>query len=77
MNLLLILSQSQVKILYSFPLTSYVARHSWATIADKLGVDRRTIKDGLCQQDLQTTNIYIDDIVSGDVLEQADELISF
>jgi len=56
-------------------LTSYVARHSWATIADKAGLDRRTIKDALGQADLQTTNIYIDDIVSDDVLEDADNIV--
>jgi site-specific recombinase XerD len=56
-------------------LTSYVSRHSWATIADKTGIDRRTISQGLGHSDLRTTDIYIDDIVSGDDLAAADDLI--
>jgi len=57
-------------------LTTYVSRHSWATIADKAGIDRRTISKGLGHADLQTTNIYIDDIVSSDDLAAADEIIT-
>jgi len=57
-------------------LTTYVSRHSWATIADKAGVDRRIISKGLGHADLQTTNIYIDDIVSNDDLAAADEIIT-
>jgi integrase len=56
-------------------ITSYVSRHSWATIADKAGIDRRTISQGLGHSDLRTTDIYIDDIVSGDDLAAADDLI--
>lgn len=57
-------------------LTTYVARHSWATIADKLGVDRRIISQGLGHTSLSTTEIYINDIVSSDDLQSADELIT-
>jgi len=57
-------------------ITTYVSRHSWATIADKAGVDRRIISKGLGHADLQTTNIYIDDIVSNDDLAVADDIIT-
>jgi len=57
-------------------LTTYVSRHSWATIADKAGVDRRIISKGLGHADLKTTEIYIDDLVSTDDLKAADELIT-
>jgi len=56
-------------------LTTYVARHSWATIADQLGVDRRTISQGLGHTSLNTTEIYINDIVSSEDLSKADDLI--
>ncbi len=56
-------------------LTTYVSRHSWATIADKAGIDRRIISQGLGHQDLRTTDIYIDDIVHDDVLSEADKII--
>lgn len=56
-------------------ITSYVSRHSWATIADKAGIDRRIISQGLGHSNLRTTDIYIDDIVSGDDLAAADDLI--
>ena len=56
-------------------LTTYVSRHSWASIADKAGIDRRIISQGLGHENLNTTNIYIDDIMSNDVLSQADQII--
>ena len=57
-------------------LTTYVSRHSWATIADQSGVSRRLISQGLGHTNLQTTEIYIDDIESADVLAQANDLIT-
>jgi integrase len=60
----------------SVHLTTYVARHSWATIADKLGIDRRTISQGLGHTSLNTTEIYINDIVSSEDLSNADEIIT-
>ena len=53
-------------------MTTYVSRHSWATIADKEGIDRRIISKGLGHNDLKTTEIYIDDIVSEESLLEAD-----
>ena len=56
-------------------LTTYVSRHSWATIADKAGIDRKIISKGLGHSDLATTEIYIDDLVSNTDLEDADDII--
>lgn len=57
-------------------LTTYVSRHTWATIADKSGIDRRIISQGLGHANLHTTEIYIDDIESGDALADANDLIT-
>jgi integrase len=57
-------------------LTTYVSRHSWATIADRAGINRRLISQGLGHRNQQTTEIYIDDIESGDALADANDLIT-
>ena len=57
-------------------LTTYVSRHTWATVADKSGIDRRIISKGLGHSNLQTTEIYINDIVSNDDLADANKLIT-
>ena len=41
-------------------LTSYYARHSWATIASKLGIQRDTIAKALGHGEKRVTDIYID-----------------
>jgi len=56
-------------------LTTYVSRHTWATIADKSGIDRRIISKGLGHSNLHTTEIYINDIVSDEDLADANDLI--
>jgi site-specific recombinase XerD len=57
-------------------LTTYVSRHSWATIADKSGIDRRVISQGLGHSDLATTNVYINDIQSFEDLSAANDIIT-
>ncbi len=56
-------------------ITTYTARHSWATIAYKSGVDIGTISTGLAHSDLKMTEIYIDSLVNEDKLTKADKLI--
>jgi integrase len=56
------------------PLTSYVARHSWATIAKKTGVSTSVISEGLGHQSELTTQIYLDSF-DNDVLDSANEKI--
>jgi integrase/recombinase XerD len=41
-------------------LTSYVSRHSWATIAKKSGIDIGIISDALGHQDALVTRTYLD-----------------
>ena len=55
-------------------LTSYVARHSWATIAKDLNVPVSVISEGLGHEDIKTTQIYLDSF-DDDVIDKANELI--
>jgi len=56
-------------------LTSYVSRHSWATIAKKMGYSVEIIGEGLGHEDTKTTQIYLDDF-DDDVLDNANDLIT-
>jgi len=44
------------------PLSSYVARHSWATLAKKSGVDLAIISESLGHNSIITTQIYLDSL---------------
>lgn len=44
------------------PLTSYVARHTWASTMRNLGFDISIISAGLGHEDLKTTQIYLSNI---------------
>ncbi len=57
------------------PLTTYVSRHSWATIAKKSGISTAIISDGLGHESESTTQIYLDSFDS-DVLDNANDLIT-
>ncbi len=48
-------------------LTSYVSRHSWATIAKKSGIDIGIISDALGHKDTQVTRTYIDSFGSEEI----------
>lgn len=56
------------------PLTTYVARHSWATIAKRSGISTAIISEGLGHETEQTTQIYLDSF-ENDVLDAANEII--
>lgn len=43
-------------------LTSYVSRHSFATIAKNKGIDTASISDMLGHGDIKTTQVYLDDL---------------
>ncbi len=58
----------------SFPLTTYVARHSWATIAKRQGISTAVISEGLGHETERTTQIYLDSF-ENDVLDAANDLI--
>jgi integrase/recombinase XerD len=55
-------------------LTTYVARHSWATIAKKSGISTAIIGEGLGHGDSKTTETYLDEFEE-DILDDANDLI--
>lgn len=52
-----------------YSLSSYVARHSWATIADQLKIPIQDIQAGLGHSSRTTTEIYIQNLRKGDQLD--------
>lgn len=44
---------------FSFPLTFYIARHSWATLARKEGIPLAVISEGMGHTSEHTTRIYL------------------
>lgn len=58
----------------SVPITSYVARHSYATTLKRKGVDTSIISEGLGHTDVATTKAYLKQF-EAEVLDRADELL--
>lgn len=58
----------------SIPLTTYVSRHSWATIAKTKNVPLAVISDALGHDSLSTTQIYLDSIDTS-VIDWANDLV--
>lgn len=58
----------------SQPLTSHVSRHSWATLAKKLGVATYIISDAMGHTSENTTRIYLDSI-NNSVLDEANHTV--
>jgi len=56
-------------------MTSYVSRHSWASIANFSGVPIGIIKEGMGHDDIKTTQTYLADFNYSDI-DKANELIS-
>jgi site-specific recombinase XerD len=59
----------------SIPLSTYVSRHSWATIAKRAGVSTAIISEGLGHDSEKTTQIYLDSF-ENKVLDDANELVT-
>ncbi|WP_251621837.1 site-specific integrase [Odoribacter lunatus] len=59
----------------SVPLTTYVARHSWASIAKRSGIPTSVISEGLGHDSEKTTQIYLDSF-ENNVLDDANDLIT-
>jgi integrase len=57
------------------PLTTYVSRHSWATIAKREGIPTAVISEGLGHESERTTQIYLDSF-ENEVLDNANDLIT-
>jgi len=60
---------------FRIPLTTYVARHSWASIAKRSGIPTSVISEGLGHDSEKTTQIYLDSF-ENNVLDAANELIT-
>jgi integrase/recombinase XerD len=56
-------------------LTTYVARHSWATLGKRAGIGTAVISEGLGHETEETTQIYLDSFET-DVLDKANEEIT-
>nr|WP_193617468.1 tyrosine-type recombinase/integrase [Odoribacter sp. OF09-27XD] len=57
------------------PLTTYVARHSWASIAKRSGIPISVISEGLGHDSEKTTQIYLDSF-ENNVLDAANEMVT-
>ena len=57
-------------------LTMYVARHSWATLAQKNGIAVNTIRECLGQDSERTTRIYLASISMG-VVDRANRIVLY
>lgn len=55
-------------------LTSYVSRHTWATLAKTLGISIYIISDAMGHTSEETTRIYLDSI-NNNVLDQANNMV--
>lgn len=56
------------------PLTMYVARHSWASIAKGIGVPITVISEALGHTSLKTTQIYLKSI-NAEVIDKANSMV--
>jgi Site-specific recombinase XerD len=69
------LKEIEKKLELSIPLTSYVSRHSWATIAKRSGIPTAVISEGLGHTTEKTTQIYLDSFENR-VLDEANKIIT-
>ena len=56
------------------PLTTYVARHTWATIAKSKNISINVISDALGHDSILTTQIYLSTI-DASIVDKANELV--
>ena len=68
------LKEIAIQLKISSKITSYVARHSWATVLRKGGIAISVISQGLGHEDEKTTQIYLDSF-ENEVLDKANESI--
>lgn len=62
------------RVKLDIPLSSYVARHSWATIAKFSGIPTAVISEGLGHNSEKTTQIYLDSF-DNEIIDDANEII--
>lgn len=58
----------------NIPLTSYVARHTYATTLKRKGIDTAVISEGLGHQDISTTKAYLQQFET-ETIDKADEVL--
>lgn len=58
----------------NIPLTMYVARHSWASVAKCMGVPINVISEGMGHESESTTQIYLSSL-EADIVDRANSLI--
>ena len=59
----------------SIPVTTYVARHSWATIAKRGGISSSVISEGLGHATEHITQVYLDNFENS-VIDDANDFIT-
>ena len=59
----------------AFPLTTYVARHTYATVLKRSGVNIAIISESLGHSDLSTTQIYLDSFENSQIDEAMKNLL--
>jgi len=59
----------------SIKISTYVSRHSWATIAKRSGIPTAVISEGMGHNSERTTQIYLDSF-ENEVIDDANELIT-
>lgn len=57
-------------------ITTYYARHSWATIADRHNLSINLIKDALGNSSINTTQTYIDSFNNSDIDDANDQIVA-
>jgi len=69
------LEQLSKKIGLKNPLTTYVARHTFATVLKRSGVNIAIISESLGHSDLSTTQIYLDSFENSQIDEAMKNLL--
>ena len=69
------LKQLGQRLGYEVELTTYVARHSWATQAKECGIPVSVISEGLGHTSEKTTRIYLKEF-DQKVLDECDQLVA-
>jgi site-specific recombinase XerD len=59
----------------SIKISTYVSRHSWATIAKRSGIPTAVISEGMGHNSEKTTQIYLDSF-ENEVIDDANELVT-
>lgn len=73
-TLIITLKRIAEKVGVSIPLTLYVARHSWASVAKAKGIPLSVISEGMGHDSEATTQIYLASLETS-VVDKANSII--